>query len=471
MNRLTDAMKKLAASWPFRRQKSLRDAGGGNFTVVRIGERDPTRLFRKADVRTLRNMAEHSIWLRAAIDIYRGSIGRAKWQIVPHDETRPMNERVRRDIEKLLKRPNPGEESYSEIKKKFIEDYLVVGHAGVEKVIRRDGSPYRLLTMDAATLAFVEAWDGTDKRLPRYAELHTAGPTGMEPLSGAVGTVKRYLADAHVLTMVNRQRSYDKLGLSHVETLYKAVMALLEADDYLLRQITDVAPNGALDLGEGATQEQAEDMRRSIQAVRKAFIVIGGTKGAKFLRFNASEREMRLLDQQVWFVRQVAAIFQISTAKLRLAVDLSRANAGEMLDDDQEGPGALLADVEEAENRQIVEAYGPVEEHNCQLHYAILGKRDERKQAEVSSIQTGKGAWATINEARRAAGLPAIEGVKAADEILVPTRSGPIPLSTLNEQFFGEGRGKDGDKTEGPGGGGDEVDDEEDNEDREGLAA
>lgn len=453
MSKLTAALKSAVGSvFPSLRLKSLRDAaGGGNFTVVRIGERDPTRLFRKADVRTLRNMAEHSIWLRAAIDIYRGQLGRAKWQIVPYDETRPVNERVKRDIEKLLKRPHPGEESYAEIKKKFIEDFLVVGHGAVEKIIRRDGAPYRLMTMDAASVAFVESWDGTDTHVPRYAQLHTAGPTGTEPLSGAVGTVKRYLADAHVMTMVNRPRSYDKLGLSHVEAVYRAVIALLEADDYLLRQITDAAPNGALDLGEGASQEQAEEMRRQIAAVRKAFVIIGGTKGARFLRFNGTEREMRLLDQQVWFVRQVAAIFQISTAKLRLAVDLSRANAGEMLDDDQEGPGALLDDVEEAENRQIVEAFGDVEEHNCRLRYASVSERQLKNRAELNKTQLGGRAWATTNEARKQMGLPALE-MRIADEVLVPVgQRSVVPLSVLENEYFGKGAGgNEGDKSKNP---------------------
>jgi hypothetical protein len=440
---------------PFgRARKSLRDStSGASFVVVRLGERgDTTRLFRKPDVKTLRNMAEHSVWVRAAIDYYRATVGGAAAQIVPFDESRPVNDRVKRDIEKLLRRPNQTGDSYSTIKKQMIEDFLVVGHGAVEKEIRRDGAPRAMSVIDAATLAFVEGWTGKDPRMPRYALLRSDG------------TLQRTLADLHVMAMVNRPRSYDKLGLSHVETLYKAVMALLEADDYLLRQITDAAPSGALDLGEGTTQEQADQMRQSIQAVRKAFVVIGGTKGAKFLRFNATEREMRLLDQQVWFVRQVAAIFGMSTAKLRLAVDLSRANAGEMLDDDQEGPNALLWDIRETEQAKIVECFGPVEEHNCQIHYAILNKRDERKQAEVTKIQIGGGSWVSINEARRDAGKPLIEGLKVADEVLVPNTKGvPIPLSLLEEMHFGGGDGS-GEGDEGDGGKGKAGEGEHDEE-------
>lgn len=447
--KLTDTLKKWnpLKGWGAR-QKSLRDAStGASFVVMRLGDgRDTTRLFRKPDVKTLRNMAEHSVWVRAAIDYYRSTIGRAVGQVVPFDETRPMNERVRRDIENLLRRPNQIGESYPTIKKKMVEDFLVIGHGGVEKLLRRDGAPRGLLPMDAATLAFVESWDGTNPRLPRYAQLR------------ADGTLQRTLADEHVMTMVNRARSYDRLGLSHVETLYKAVMALLEADDYLLRQITDAAPSGALDLGEGTTQEQADQMRQSIQAVRKAFVVIGGTKGAKFLRFNATEREMRLLDQQVWFVRQVAAIFGMSTAKLRLAVDLSRANAGEMLDDDQEGPGALLWDIQETEQAQIVEGFGPVEEHNCRMHYAVLNKRDERKQADVSNIQTGGASWASVNDARRAAGMSEIDLRVAKEPLIKQPKGAPIPLSVLEEMYFSEGKVKV--PGEG-GGGGDDTEDED----------
>ena len=447
MNSFTDSLKNVATLGYYGRrrdaaQKALRDAStGGTFTVIRLGERgEVTRLFRKPNVQTLRGMAEHSVWIRAAVDIYRGAIGQAKWQIIRDDETRPMNERVRRDIERTLNRPNKTGESYSTIKKKMVEDFLVVGHGAIEKGIRRDGATDRLWAMDAATLGFIEGWDGTDPRTPRYAQFKKSGQVVQT-------TVSRYLGDAHVMTLVNRARSYDDLGLSHVEALHRAVTALLEADDYLLRQIVDAAPAGAFDLGEGTSQEQADQVRQQIQAVRKAFVVIGGTKGAQFVRFNGTEREMRLLDQQAWFVRQVAAIFQISTAKLRLAVDLSRANAKEMFDDDQEGPAALLWDVQEAEQRQIVESHGPVEEHNCRIHYAILGKRDERKVAEVTSIQMGRGSWISVNDARRTAGMPVIEGLKIANEILIPTKAGPVPLSKLEEQYFGGGQ-SEGDEEE-----------------------
>ena len=418
-------------------EKSLRDASmssepvsspGGNITVIRAaGGSGTARLFKKQNVRSLRNYAEYSVWVRAAIDIYRNSIGQAQWQVVPYDPMKPPNESVQREIEDLLDNPNTTGESYSSIKERMVEDYLVLGHGAVEQALRRDGTPYQLWPVDASRFAFADEWDGTDPQLPRYAELYPNG------------TVKRWLSDAHAMVLVNRPRSYDCLGLSHVEVLDLAVRALLEGDDFLLNRTLSSTPDGLLNLGEGFDQRQADQFRQELQRIKHAFAVMGGSKNPSFIPFRASEREMRLLDTQIWFVRQVCSIFQIPTAVLALAVDTSRANTEAMLQNADNGPGALLWRIREMERAKIVRKFGRYEEINIDLDYPIMSKRDEKQQAEITSIQTGNGAWVSINEARRAAGLPPLDDVEAADEILIPTRQGPIPLSKLNEQFYGDG--------------------------------
>ena len=416
--------------------KSLRDqtvasdllpTTSGAIAVVRTTSADKSsRFFKKRNVATLRNYSQYSTLVRSAIDIYRNCIAQAELQVVPVDPQRPMNESVRREILNLVKKPNTAGTPYSVIKEEFTEDYLVVGHSGIEKGIRRNLTPYGLWPLDAGRLAIVEEWDGLDTSMPRYAELTRSGQ------------VNRWIPDSMAMVLVNRPMSYDVLGLSHVEALDTAVRALLEGDDSFLQEMIDRTPGGALDLGEGTTQTQVDQTRQEIQAVRKAFIVMGGTKNAKFVNFSGSERDIRKLDKLMYFKRQVAAIFQLPMAMLGETVDTSRANTDSLLENADKGPGALLWRIKEMENTNIVLPFGPYEDHNCMIDYPIMSRRDEKQQAEISKTQIGGIAWSSVNEARRASGMePRKE--KVADDVLITISGGVIPLSALEKQYYGGG--------------------------------
>ena len=401
------------------------DGGSANsaLVVLRGTVGDMSRLFVKRRVLLLRQYAEHSEPVRAAIDIYRNCIEQAEWQVVPYDQTRPMNERVRKEIEALLSRVN-GFEPYSTVKGKFTEDFLVVGHGSVELGINRDTTPWGLFALDAERVAFVPGWDGTDPRLPRYCELTFDRQ------------VKRWLPDQMCMTLVNRPRSYRparplaRRAAGHLHPRAPpGERPVPPADDrphagrgLRPRRGLHQRAGGRLPPGDSTDQEF---LRRHLRR-----------EESKFIQFNASERDLKALEKLLFFKRMVAAIFQLPLAVLGELVDASRANTEALLENADKGPGALLWRIKEMENQHIAQKWGPLVEHNCMIDYPIMSRKDEKQQAEISSIQTGKSAWASTNEARRAAGLEAIAGLRVADEVLVPTSAGPIPLSVLNAQFF-----------------------------------
>ena len=386
------------------------------------------RLFHKNNSRILRMYSRHSSIVRSALDIYGDAIERAEWKVVPVDPKRPMNQRVKAEIEALLKRPNLSGESYGQIKRKFTEDHLVVGLGALEKQVRRNLKPFRIFPLDSARIGVVEGWDGLDPSRPRYAQFDEAG------------RIRRWLPDSMAMVLVNRPSSYSDVGWSHVEALDTAIRAVLEGDDTFLQQMIDRTPGGALDLGEGVGKTQVDQVRQEIQAVRKAFVVMGGSKNPSFIRFDASERDIRALDKLIYFKRQVAAIFQLPMAMLGEMVDSSRANTEALLENADKGPGALLWRIREMENAHLVERFGPFEEHNVRIDYPILSARDEVRQAQISKTQTGGAAWASVNEARRAGGLDPLE-MRVADEVLLKSGNSLIPLSALESQYFGAGKG------------------------------
>ncbi len=397
----------------------------GRVAVVRTDGSDPTtKLFKKQNVRMLRNYAEYSIWVRAALDIYRQIISQAQWTLTPFDPAKPMNQTVEKKVRSLLDSPNEAKDPYSTLQEKFVEDHLVLGHGANELLLRRNTELMGILTRDAATIGFVKGWDGTDPAAPRYALLNASGQPA------------QYFHDRQLMVLVNRARSYDDLGLSHVEVLDTTVRALLNGDEYFLRQVTSPSPNGALNLGTGVSQQQVDEVRSQIETIKHKFMVMGGTTDPKFIPFAANEDEMKLLDTQVFFVRQVAAVFQLPTASLALAVDTSRANTEAMLKNSDSGPGALLWRMRELENKRVVAGFGPVEKHNILLDYPIMSKRDERQQAEVTRTSVGGRGWITINEARKQNGQEPIDDMEIADEVLVSVSGGVVPLKVLNDQFF-----------------------------------
>lgn len=415
----------VAGAQAFERQlKSLRDgqSGNGDGSAVVVVNRGNVRqsLYKKQNVATLRAYAEYSIWVRAAIDIYRQAVGGAEQQLVPIDKERRMDQRVYADVQALMDRANPSKDPYSAHREMMVEDYLVLGHGVIEKKLRKDLAVYELYARDAAKWSFIKEWDGSNTKVPRYAVM--AGQTDVE----------RYVPNEMAMVMVNRRRTYDQLGLSHVETLDIAVRTLLSMDEWLYERTANPTPSGVVNLGPGFNQAQLDGFRAQLQQIKQAFAVVSSDGKTEFTDFKQAEQAMRALDQSIWFVRQVAAIFQVSTAKLRLAVDLSRANAKEMFQDDTEGPGALLSRIEQVENRELLGSFGTPAEHNIKLVFPALSKRDEAKQAEVASTTMNGMRWAAINEARVATGLPEID-LSVANEVLVEVGQNLMPLSLLEE--------------------------------------
>lgn len=410
-------------------EKALMKIESSPVAVIDLGRggRITSAMERKPDVRLLRNYAENSVWVRAAIDYYRRTAGRAKFELIPLDSTekeKRSDKAVKKEIEKVLAHPNLADSSYSEMKEQMIEDYLVVGHGCLELDLYNDLTVRGVRPLDAARIGFLKAWDGTDTGIPRYVEFDAKIPN----------KVKRFLAHQQVMCLVNRPRSYSRLGFSHIEALHYAVMALLSGDEFLIKQIEQPVVSSLVDLGEGANKQQVDDFKYQLQQVKDQLAVIGGTKNTKVHRLAATSEEMQILDGAVWFVRQVAAVFGMSTAKLKLAVDTSRANTESMMDDDIEAITGELTRIEELEAATFIKRFSYLGEINLQFYYAIMHRKDERQQAQIARIQTNQ-PWASPNEARMRTGEKPLDekDFPHANEILINTKDGPLPFSVYTK--------------------------------------
>lgn len=380
-------------------------------------------LERKPGANELRSFARNSTWVRAAIDYCRRTAGRAQFELIPFDSTEKLSRRdkqVKQQIELLLAHPNEADSSYSEMKEMMLEDYYTLGHGALELDLARDLTVLGIRPLDAAKIGFVRDWDGTDPAFPRYCEFDEKNPA----------RVKRYLAHQQVMCLVNRPMSYTRLGYSHVEALYKTVIALLSGDDHLINQILNPIAQKMIDLGENATAAQVETFKYEILQVKDALAVTGGGKGTKVHNLSGTAEEMKILDGATWFVRQVAAVFGISTAKLKLAVDTSRANTNAMMDDDIEAVTGELTRIEELETATFIKRESYLGDLNLKFFYPIMHRKDERQQAAIAKMQTNQ-PWASANEARTRTGEKALDpnDFPFADEVMVNTGKMYVPMS------------------------------------------
>lgn len=399
------------------------DMSGSGVSIVELGGTGAySDLLRKQNIQLFRNYAKYSTWVRAAIDYHRRMLGRAAYELTPIDSTDKPSRRdkqVKAEVEKLLRHPNAADESYGMLKEQVIEDYLVIGHGCMELDLNRDLTARSMRVLDAAKIGFVKQWDGTDRAIPRFALFKDA--------SGSI--VERYLAHEQVFCLINRPLSDTKLGFSHVEALHRTILALLSGDELLVKQLLQPIPDSLLNLGEGVNKQQIDEFKYQIQQVREKLIVIGGTKNAKVDRLTWSAEEMKILDGQEWYVRQVAAIFGMSTAKLKLSVDTSRANTEEMYKDDLEMITGELTRIEELETATFINRYSYQGDINLEFSYPIMQRKDEKEQAEIAKTQTGQ-PWASINEARQRTGEKELDITQYpyADQPIINMGKGAPPL-------------------------------------------
>lgn len=404
----------------------------GTVGVVRTSDgygRDGRYLFKKQHVAMLRQYAEFSAQVRTALNIHRTFASLAQIDIVPADSQKKMDKGVEREIISLLDQRMTSGDEYCDVKEKYLEDYFVLGHGVSEIWLKRNNTPYNILSMDAAQIAFVQGWDGTDPNMPRYAQLNMQ----RQPV--------RWLMDKDVMLMMNTARSYDTLGLSHVEALDTAIRGCLAGDGQLLIDLQNPAPSGALNLGEGVGKQKAETVRQYIENARhRAFVVLAGTSKAEFVPFQA--RDLKWLDKQTWFVREVAAVFGLPMALFGFHEDNNRSTLDGLLEQASEGLIITLKTIKRIENSNIVKKFGAIEDHNCLIDYPILNRKDEMKQVEMTAIQLNNQACVSINEGRRSSGLDPLP-YPAADQVLITIPGSlPVPLDMLEQKLADEEKAK-----------------------------
>lgn len=352
----------------------------------------------KPGVKLFRQWSRESTWVRAAIDIRKGQVSAADWDIVPRDPARGYSKRLQQALRDKFDTPNPRDESFQTMIEMAVEDILVVDAGAIEKVRNLRGEIMEMWPVDGGEIRVSKVWDG-DPAEDRYFWWPDPGTK----------EVAAYTND-EMIYMMQRPSTARVVGLSNLEVLKAVVDAELLGQDFNYRQLSTAAGDGIFDLGETARPEQVEKFSRywlAEIAGKGATAFWGGTRGAKWIPFRPNNQDMQFLQYQEYMVKKVAAVFEMHPQDLGLTAEVNKATA-EVLDQqtDERGARRLLKLVQNHLTREIVwDASFGGRANNLAFRFTRLNMRESLAGAKIEQIELGAVASESINAIRMRKGL------------------------------------------------------------------
>ena len=374
----------------------------------------------KRSVRQLRKWSRTNPWIRAAINLRRGQVSRAKWDIVGLDSNGVPDQFKVEFIKSKLREPNQRGDSWRSFIEPVVEDLLVLDQGCIEvemNVGARLGlkaDPIaNLWGKDGGAIAFDPAWDGSDMQKPRYFEYNSEGKL-----------IAQYKTD-ELVAMIANPVTYSPLGLSPLEVLAETIEADLAAASYNAKNVMQAAPPGIIDLGEGIRAEQVDAFKSYWEAEisgQAQVAIVGGGKGVKWTPLGASNRDMQFMEWQVYLARKICAVFGVQPQDIGISFDVNKSTAevGAAFTADN-GIAPLLDLIAEYITREIVWRY----DKSLRFAYTELGRSSQSAMAEYYKAALSGMPWLRLNDALRERGQDGIG--EWGEEVWINTPQGPMP--------------------------------------------
>jgi hypothetical protein len=339
----------------------------------------------------LRNFANNNEWLRGAINRRKHALARARWHVVRTDDPKaPPDKKVVTAVNALFKNVNNERESFRSLLDKVTEDFLVLDAGCIEKVRNAAGGIAELYAVDGASIKVDPKWTAKDKNKPRYYQY-----------DGSIEIAQ--LSNDDLIYMMANPSTFSPIGWSPVETLVRAIEAILYADAYDYEMLRQNAPEGLLDLGRGISPEQVVEFREyyanEIQGSKELAIWGGGgddsvSSGPKFIPFKGQDTAGRQA-YKTWVVGMIAFVLEMDKTAFNLTDTANRASATVTSVKTDEGLIALATLLAEYIEREIIWEI----DENHGFEFTDIIARDEIAQAKVDQIYLVQGVI-TANEVR-----------------------------------------------------------------------
>lgn len=375
----------------------------------------------KANANLYRTWAEHSEWVRTAINIRRTQVSSAEWEIVKFDMDSPASDDLARQIKARFDQPNPRNDSFRSFIEPVVEDILVLDAGCIEHVRNLRDQIVEMYPVDGATIKVDASWDGSNPEAYRYFWY----PDWQE---------RAKLKNRDLTYIMANPRTYSVVGLSPMETLKLAIDAEISGNEYNRRMVVNAAPDGLLDLGEGAREEDVKRFKSYWEAEvagRGALGFLGNTKNAKFIDFRKSNKDMQFLEWQVYLVRKIAAVFALSPQDLGVTFDINRSTSEiQQSNTEDRGLRPLMALIQDYLTREVVwdEGYGGPE-NNLAFRFTALNLKENKAKADINKLALAGIPWKTIDEARVEDGRQPMGGIY--ERLIAMGPQGPVILDEV----------------------------------------
>jgi 2'-5' RNA ligase/phage portal protein BeeE len=378
------------------------------------------------NARMLRQLADTNPWARAAINVRRQQIGRADIAVVPKNPLKPYNKKLLKEVEHLLNQPNEMRDSYRSLIEPVIEDILVLDRGVISKDMNAQRRPQGLYYEDGATIAILANWQGNPND---YRYIYTpAAQTGPDvPLRN----------DECIVFIANS--ATHRYGLSPVQVLYDTLLAD-QAAAKSARAMVDQKPPPHLIQLLNATAGQILNLRTMYEQElmgRKELFLLGGSAEARVHPLTQSARDNQWLEWQIFILRKIAAIFQVSPQQLGITFDINKAT-GDSQQQIFEDTGLipLLLLLEEQLNRELLFDFAPrlardrvdMDALNLRIVYPEVSETARQLHAERANVVAKDSLNGlpsmTLNQVLDLRGDQPVPG---GNTFYVATRFGPVP--------------------------------------------
>lgn len=366
-------------------------------TIFAFSSTVPKASTPKPTERMLREFSRSAIPHRA-ISLVRDGVLAQNWRVVPAKagDGRSYKQAVRA-IENIIKHPNETDD-YRTFWGQIVNETLIGDNGAAEIVFTGEASqPIKLYPVNGFSLEYCHGFFENPKQ-PRFCQRQNQ----YNPV---------YLYDQDVLYIQHNKTTDSAFGLSPLESAYKQLIALVQAEEYATKQASNAISKNALNLGENVSEQD-------LKAFRKYFAeevegsgrtpILGGTKGASSLKIGAEGDSELFLEWQKHLVTIIALSFGIDPKKLGQGSNTDRSTVEEQNEsmlNEAIRPICLL--IQDAINEKIIKRLGLADMVKFEFYYEDT--HDQKMKAQQLIVDQWNTNALTYKEYREKLGLPALD--------------------------------------------------------------
>ena len=199
------------------------------------------------------------------------------------------------------------------------DDILTALEGGLFEVVRTNGIPIALYNVDASTIVptFDPKWPFWQKN----------------PFTGEWVSFSREEM-AQILWYPFVEIGNPFFSRTPVQLAYIALVMLADGDDYNMRLLKEVIPQGLLNLGSGFDIDRAREWKAVWDGAKEGgrlqdIGLLWGTDKAEFIPFHPSPKDMGFETLEHWYATIIAACFEMSILDLGILTKISTKAAAE----------------------------------------------------------------------------------------------------------------------------------------------